>query len=169
MEISSDFMVDLTVWFQGSTPHTWQTLEVRIKEIWFRLSKGFNIPRISHHFWLLVLRHLMFINFRTVSCGPKKEIRIMWCLNPLVFRKGQTWSNPRIFSWISAKMGFHWETWPCYKISCKWHLGNMREEETSSQPFWAGSHVSVSRWANLVKQCSYTLRIPPILDKHLIL
>ena len=104
-----------------------------------QIIKRIHIPRISHHFWLLVQRNLMFIYFRTVSCGPKKEIRIMWCLNPMVFRKGQTWSNPRFFSWISAKMGFHWETWPCYKISCKWHLGNMREEEHLPSLFGMGA------------------------------
>lgn len=162
MEISWDFMVDLTVWFQGSTPHQWQVLRYLLRK--------YGSDQI--------LKRIHFQGFHTTS-GPKKsnvhqfpdsflwskkEVRIMWCLNPMVFRKGQTWSNPRNVSWISAKMGFHWETWPCYKISCKWHLGNMREEE-HHLPSLFGMGVSVSFQVGKSSQTVF----PPSLEKHLVL
>ena len=80
----------------------------------------------------------MFINFRTVSCGPKKrsgscDVWILW-----FFGKDKHGQTHEIFREFPLRWGFIGR-----------HLGNMQEEEHLPSPFGMGV-VSVSRWTNLV-------------------
>lgn len=150
------FIVDLTVWFQGSTPHTWQIVEVLLKEIWFR-SDSQKDSHSKDFTPLPVQRNRMFINFRTVSYGPKKrsgscDVWTVWTL--WFFGKDKHGPTHEMFREFPLRWVFIGRHDLVTRSVANDIWGTCGKRNIIFPAFLGWEFLSVSRWANLLKQCS---------------